>query len=860
MPPRREDRPLNSFRNILQLEQARKFDDKAVIGGLDAFISQWQTKLRAHFSAAAANKLFNRPYSQMSPAQRAHWVESCLSHLNSPPAIEPSFPARSVIPAESLSSCPDTGAGIQSPPFPRRGDPRAPSPHQPHHPSVTPAKKPSPPKPPLLPDPEALQKPVTTLRGVDTKTAEKLARLHVHTVHDLLYHFPRYHKDYSRRFKIADLKIGQEATVIATVRESFRTKLGAKGRPATRAAVYDETGNLSVVWFGNTFLARQLKSGRKVALSGKVDAFGGAPVMENPEYDIINNNTPLINTARLLPAHPLTRTLHPRTFRRIIWNALRIWSPSIQDFLPQDTLSRLPLMSLPKAVVHAHFPKSPDDYEEARSRLAFDELLLLQISVLQRRRQWKDAARGASINAAGSAVQAFLDALPFTLTGAQQRCLQETLADMAGGVPSMNRLLQGEVGSGKTVVAVAALLAVASMGFQGTIMVPTEVLAEQHFKTVCQLMGRLHNPIQEDNLMAASLDPQSPPICVGLVTGSTRKRLRDTLQQRAADGNLDVIIGTHILIQQTMQIPNLALSVVDEQHRFGVMQRAALRGKSDTTPHVLIMSATPIPRTLALTLYGDLDISTIDEMPPGRTPIVTRQVPPDKRTLAYDFVRGQVRKGRQAFIIFPLIEESELTEAKAAAQEYERLSQHIFPDLRVGLLHGRLPARQKNAVMTAFHNRDLDILVSTPVVEVGIDVPNASVMMVESADRFGLAQLHQFRGRVGRGPHKSFCLLLAEDPSDYARQRLEAIEKYNDGFKLAEVDLQLRGPGDLFGTRQSGLPTLKMARLADRDVLINARNEAARILHRDPHLTHPDHQPLANELNRYQTPATAEVA
>ena len=582
--------------------------------------------------------------------------------------------------------------------------------------------------------------------------------------------------------------------------------------------------------------------------------------MESPEYDVINNGLPLIHTARLLPVHRLTRNLHPRTFRRIIWSALLRWSPSIQEFLPPDTLDRLPLMPLPKAVVHAHFPKSPDDYEEARSRLAFDELLLLQISVLQRRRQWKDAAQGKPIDASGPAVQSFLDGLPFTLTGAQQRCLQETLADMAEGSPSMNRLLQGEVGSGKTVVAVAALLAVAAMGLQGTIMVPTEVLAEQHFNTVCQLMSRLHNPIQEENLMTASLDSESPPISVGLVTGSTRKSLRADLQQRASDGNLDVIIGTHTLIQQTMQIPNLALSVVDEQHRFGVMQRAALRGKGRTTPHVLIMSATPIPRTLALTLYGDLDISTIDEMPPGRTPIVTRQVPPDKRTLAYDFVRGQVRKGRQAFIIFPLIEESELTEAKAAAQEYERLSRHVFPDLRVGLLHGRLPARQKDAVMTAFHNRDLDILVSTPVVEVGIDVPNASVMMVESADRFGLAQLHQFRGRVGRGPYKSFCLLLAEDPSDYARQRLEAIEKYNDGFKLAEVDLQLRGPGDLFGTRQSGLPTLKMARLSDRDVLINARNEAARILHRDPNLTHPDHQPLANELNRYQTPATAEVA
>ncbi len=857
MQTRHDPNLLDSFRKILQLEQQRNFDNGAVTTGLDEFLSRWNPQLLALLPKAAdAVNLFSRPYSPMSPNQRAEWVDTCLSLLNSSLTAESLTPPPSVIPAKAEIQSPPPPSTCHSEEAPRRRI--SPPEHTQSHPPA-PAKKPSPPNPPP-PDPAALNNPVTHLRGVDKKTAAKLERLHVHTVRDLLYHFPRYHKDFSRRTKIARLKVGEESTVIANVSEARQTRLGAKRQIATRAVVTDDTGDLNVVWFNQAYLARQLRGDRKVSLSGKVDSFGGAPVMENPEYDIIINNSPLINTSRLLPVHPLTRDLYARTFRRIIWNALRRWATSVQEFLPEDTLTRLDLMPLPKAVVRAHFPNSLDQFEEARGRLAFDELLLLQISVLQRRRQWKDEARGASIDSSGPAVEAFLDALPFTLTGAQQRCLDETLADMAEGVPSMNRLLQGEVGSGKTVVALAALLAVAAMGLQGTIMVPTEVLAEQHFKTVCDLMGRLHNPTRDENLMSASLDPQGPPISVGLVTGSTRKRLRDSLQQRAADGDLDIIIGTHTLIQQTMQIPNLALSVVDEQHRFGVMQRAALRGKSQTTPHVLIMSATPIPRTLALTLYGDLDISTIDEMPPGRTPIVTRHVEPHNRNAAYGWVRDQVNEGRQAFIIFPLIEESELTEAKAAAQEYERLSQHIFPELRVGLLHGRLPSRQKDAVMTAFHNRELDILVSTPVVEVGIDVPNASVMMVESADRFGLAQLHQFRGRVGRGPHKSYCLLLAEDPSDYARQRLEAIEQHNDGFKLAEIDLQLRGPGDLFGTRQSGLPTLKMARLADRDILISARNEAARILHRDPHLTHPDHQPLANELARYQTPATAEVA
>ena len=840
MDTRQDPHPLNAFRNILQLEHERGFDNKAVTTGLDEFLARWNPQLRAYLSNTDdANNLLARPYSRMTPNQRAKWVETCMRLFDSSP-LHPS-----PLMGEGL----DGGAPLPKPK-------RAPSPpvNRPFVPKI-PLPESSPP-----PDPDVLHSPVTNLKGVDAKTAEKLARLHVHTVGDLLYHFPRYHREYSRRTKISRLKPGEDTTVFATVSQASRAMLGHKGRAATRALVSDSTGDLNVVWFNQPYLAKQFRPGRRIALSGRVGTFGGVPVMENPEYDLVYEGSPLINTVRPLPVHPLTRDLYPRSFRRIIWDALWRCAPSVQEFLPPDTITRLRPMPLPEAVIRAHFPESNEIYEEARRRLAFDELLLLQISVLQRRRQWKDAARGAPIDDAGNAVQTFLNSLPFTLTGAQQRCLDEILADMAEGVPSMNRLLQGEVGSGKTVVAVAALLAVAAMGLQGTIMVPTEVLAEQHFNTACQLMGRLHNPVQEENLVSASIDPQSSPISIGLVTGSTRKSLRNALQQRAADGDLDIIIGTHTLIQQTMQIPNLALSVVDEQHRFGVMQRAALRGKSNATPHVLIMSATPIPRTLALTLYGDLDISTIDEMPPGRTPIVTRHVEPHNRNDAYEWVRGQVTEGRQAFIIFPLIEESELTEAKAAAQEYERLSQHIFPDLRVGLLHGRLPSRQKDAVMTAFHNRDLDILVSTPVVEVGIDVPNATVMMVESADRFGLAQLHQFRGRVGRGPHKSYCLLLAEDPSDYAAQRLEAIEKHNDGFKLAEIDLQLRGPGDLFGTRQSGLPTLKMARLADRDVLINARNEAARILHRDPHLTQPDHQLLADELSRFQTPATAEVA
>ena len=819
--------PLDSFRNILQLERAKGFDDKTVSGGLDRFIQRWQEELSSAFSASAsAGRLLSQPYSKMTTAQRKRWVDRWLALLEEPSAA---WTEDTPKPPEDQVSPPP------GPPSERRSKPAAPGLSQ--------------------------DAPVTRLRGVDAKTAAKLARLGVSTVRDLLYLFPRRHQDYTQRSKIADLGPGQEATVIATVWEASQTRLGRGGSlKATVAVVGDETGNIRVVWFGQTYQARQLSTGTRLALSGKVGFFRRNLVLESPDYEVINDKSPLIHTGRLVPVHPLTEGLTGRNLRRIMWLALERWAPGLEEFMPREVLNRVGLEGLSQAVAQAHFPEDWDSWQQARQRLAFDELFLLQMAVQLRRRDWEEGAQGITIKADGKVISSFLKALPFSLTGAQERCLNEILTDMARGTPSMSRLLQGEVGSGKTVVALAALLAAATSGYQGSIMVPTEVLAEQHFGTVCKLMSGLARPVQEENLITAYLDPHPQPISVGLVTGSTKKSLKRELQQRASEGSLDIVIGTHALIQEEMEAPNLALAVVDEQHRFGVMQRAALRGKGDVTPHMLIMSATPIPRTLALTLYGDLDISTIDELPPGRQKIVTRWVPTEKRDDAYGFVRKQVGSGRQAFVICPLIEESEAIEARAATEEYQRLSREVFPDLRLGLLHGRMGAREKERTMAQFRGGELDILVSTPVVEVGIDVPNATVMMVEAADRFGLAQLHQFRGRVGRGEHKSYCLLLAEDPSDLARERLSAIERIHDGFQLAEVDLSLRGPGDLFGTRQSGLPNLRMARLSDQDLLAQAREEAARLLQGDPDLSHPEHRLLAQEVARFQGQVSSEVS
>jgi ATP-dependent DNA helicase RecG len=486
--------------------------------------------------------------------------------------------------------------------------------------------------------------------------------------------------------------------------------------------------------------------------------------------------------------------------------------------------------------------------------------LTLQLAVLGRRRESRVEIAGISVDPTAGVVGNFLGSLPFNLTGAQSRCIDEISNDMKRGAPPMNRLLQGEVGSGKTVVALAALLSAAATGFQGALMAPTEVLAEQHFRTISGLLGGLARPVQDGNRVTAYLEALGRPVSVGLLTGSTRQRARRELTELAVGGQLDLLVGTQALIQSGVEMPQLALAVMDEQHRFGVMQRSALRQKGVENPHTLVMSATPIPRTLSLTLYGDLDISIIDELPPGRQTIKTTWLGPERRDAAHGFVRRQVRDGRQAFVIYPLVEESDQVDAKAAVEDHRRLSEEVFPDLRVGLLHGRMPPKDKDKVMRQFRDGELDVLVSTAVVEVGIDVPNATVMLVEGADRFGLSQLHQFRGRVGRGEHQSYCILLCDNPSTVAKERLSALEQIDDGFRLAEVDLELRGPGDFFGTRQSGLPDLRMASLSDRDLLNAARREASQLMESDPELTAPEHAALSRQVARFLDHASGEVS
>ena len=821
------------FRNILELERSNGFNDRAVIGGLDSFVRLWAESMASRAGKSSESRQLLRPgYAKMDASQRAQWVEQWLSLLE--------------------------GGRPPSNPEPAKSEPEVQQ-----KPSRTSSARSNPRKANATPVPPVeigLDSPVTDLKQVTRRLPDQLARLEIGTVRDLIYHFPTRHIDYTRKAKISELWPGQDITVEGRIAEAHERTLGRSRRKATEAVLTDETGSVNIIWFGQGYLARSLKAGTGLAVSGKVDAFQNRPVFESPEFDILKPGLPQVNTGRLVPVYPLTHGLIGRAMRGLTWQVLNDHLGLLEETLPDDTLSGVSLSQLRAALLQAHYPESLESCNRARRRLAFDELLTIQLSVLSRRQREVGLLEGVKVPADRGFLDTLLADLPFQLTDAQRRSLDEMLGDMRQGTPPMNRLLQGEVGSGKTVVVLIALLAAIAQGYQGAMMVPTEVLAEQHFQTVTRLLGGMADTTQGDNLLTIYLEIMGRPITVGLLTGSTRARPRNRLKALAAEGTLDMLIGTHALIQDGVEMPRLALAIMDEQHRFGVLQRSALRQKSEENPHTLVMSATPIPRTLTLTLYGDLDISVIDQLPPGRQEIQTRYVQPDRREAAYGFLRREVNDGRQAFIVCPLIEESEVIEAKAASDEHQRLSKEVFPDLKLGLLHGRMSAAEKDKVMRSFRDGDLDILVTTAVVEVGIDVPNATVMLIEGADRFGLSQLHQFRGRVGRGEHKSYCLMLSENPSATAQERLSALERTRDGFQLAEIDLKLRGPGDFFGTRQSGLPNLLMAHPSDLDLLDIARKEATKIIEEDPELQQARHAGLAGQVARYVERVSGEIS
>jgi len=804
---------VESLRKVLELEHSKGYADSAVFGGLDKFLRNWAGQATESITDSQSLNRFHKlhladsDYASLTKQQRKEWVKAVLDFLSEEEGGEAGKVEVKPIPLVSKRS------------------------RRPRQPGVV-AK-------------QSIDAPITVIKGISSSMATKFGKLGVKTVRDLLYFFPHRHLDYSQRKSISQLTEGEEETIIANVWQAHETRLG--GRRSTEAIVGDETGNVRIVWFNNPYLAKTLKTNTRIVVSGRVGLFNGRHVFESPEWELVEDRE-LVHTGRMVPLYSLTQGLRPRQVRNLMKGVVDQWTWQAEDFLPPELRERCNLLELPQAISQAHYPEDEEVKAEARVRLAFDELFILQLGVLGKKRDWQESQPGSPFSVKTSVLNAFLDSLPFKLTSAQQRVLEELLADLQRQQP-MSRLLQGDVGSGKTVVATAALLMAAANGYQGAFMAPTEILAEQHFATIGQLLSRVgHQEEKEDYLFSYS-GVLSRPLTVALLIGDVTQAKKHELQQRIANGDIDIVIGTHALIQKDVEFYRLGLAVVDEQHRFGVTQRSALRQKG-FSPHMLVMTATPIPRTLALTLYGDLDLSVIDQLPPGRQVVKTKWLKPTQRESAHAFIRRQVADGHQVFIICPLIEESEAVQARAAVVEYQRLSEEVFPELRLGLLHGRMSSDEKDKVMRHFRSGEMDILVSTPVVEVGIDVPNATVMLVESADRFGLSQLHQFRGRVGRGQEQSYCMLLSQNPSEVGRQRLDIIEKVQDGFQLAEEDLKLRGPGEFFGTRQSGLPDLRMARLSDVALLELARSEAIKLFEIDPGLEQPEHHLLAKEVAR----------
>ena len=865
---------LERFRRVLLQEQRLGYRDRGALGGLDRFIAAWAADLRQRAPHLDRRLEELKPrgvsYRAFDGPARAAWVSEALAWLDQ------ATPLLDQAPADRVPSPSGRGQGEGEPSRPSSDSPRTASsvpaktaaasrraqagPEQSRsnvvesaHPEPVEGRATSPVRAPASP----LDTPLSHLIGVGPATSNRLKRLALLTVRDLLRNYPRRYDDFTALRHVADLRIGEDQTCVATVWSAGERQLGRRLR-GTEAIVGDETGNIRVVWFNQPHVARSLQPNSQVVLSGRVTLFRGQRVFENPTFEPWRAE--LLHTARLVPIYALTEGLYAKTVRELAKRVVDRWAGAVPEVVPESARAEQSLLPVAEALKQIHFPDNADRLAEAQRRLAFEEFLLLQVGVLRQRQEWQ-AALGMAL-LAPAVVDEFIASLPFVLTGAQRRALDEVLGDLARAVP-MSRLLQGDVGSGKTVVATTALLVAVACGAQGVLMAPTEVLAEQHYRTLSDLLGRGGREVGP-GLFTIPAHPEAvegsqgereaaarPPLRLRLLLGGMTARQKAQVRAEASRGEADIIIGTHALIQESIDFPRLGLSVVDEQHRFGVMQRLSLRHKG-FNPHMLVMTATPIPRTLALTLYGDLDVSTIDEMPPGRQPIRTRWIGPEHREVAEAFLRQQLEAGRQAFVICPLIEESEAIEATAATQEWERLRTDVYPDFaeRIGLLHGRMSTKDKESVMRRFRDGELAILVATPVVEVGIDVPNATVMLVEAADRFGLAQLHQLRGRVGRGKHQSYCLLVAEDPSPEAQERLKLLERISDGFALAEEDLRLRGPGEFFGTRQSGLPELRLARLTDTTLLAAARQAAQAVLATDPSLSQPEHATLRAEIER----------
>jgi ATP-dependent DNA helicase RecG len=846
---------LEKLRKFFRLEHENGYANTAIIGGLAEMLGYWEGEARAdgiqeEVIQAVVQRL--RSYDGLSPQSRADALKGLWKRIGdtypeaqqkprspagqsrpeaskpaSPKQEQPRQPASDFPPSWETGSRSAQSEGSKPRPMAARSAQgvQARSEHVPGaRTSATPA---------------ALDAKLTVLQGVGPRHADTLAKLGLYTLGDLLYYYPRRYDDYSQLKPIKELFYGEQVTVIGTIQSVHTRPIRGGKASIIEAIISDGTGSLRLSFFNQPWLANRFKQGDAISVSGKVDQYLGRLVMNSPDWESVEVES--LHTNRIVPVYSLTERINQKWLRNLMKQVVEYWAPAVADALPESIRNSARVMPLGDALLQVHFPTSQDKLKAARERLAFDEIFYLQMGVLRQKRDWKSVeARHFSISDEWLATR--LNSLPFTLTFAQQTALSDIRVDLDSGKP-MNRLLQGDVGSGKTVVAALAAAMITSNGAQAAIMAPTSILAEQHYRSFTNLLKDLLKPEE-----------------IRLLVGDTPEVEKEEIRAGLANNSIKIVIGTHAVIEGPVQFSELQLAVIDEQHRFGVEQRAELRSKG-TNPHLLVMTATPIPRSLALTLYGDLDISVMDEMPAGRQPVNTYVLRPQERERAFTLLRGQIKDSKQAFIIYPLIEESEKIEARAAVDDYETLSKEVFPDLKLGLLHGRMRPSEKDDVMLKFRDRQYHILVSTTVVEVGVDVPNATVMLIEGADRFGLAQLHQLRGRVGRGSDQSYCLLIPTHEDATENERLQAMAESTDGFFLAEKDLQIRGPGEFLGTRQSGYASsLRMASITDVKLIEKARIQAQNLFEQDPDLSRPENTLLAEALRRFWGEGKGDVS
>lgn len=809
---------LEKIKKFLKLEIERGYDNRAVVGGLNKIIPAWEQE--AHQEGLPflvirqiCDKLSQYPSYSTDLREKIvqEILEIAVNSLNFTPETAFSPPHEEEMDYPLLNNnAKKTTISTTS------------SNLAPHH---------------VKGKPNGLDANLKVLPGIGPKNAQNLEKLGLHKLEDLLYFFPRRYDDFSKMKPINQMRFGETLSVAGTVQKSQLREIKGN-RTLFEAVISDGTGSLRVSWFNQPWLEKNLRPGAQVVLSGKADMYLGRLCMNNPEWELLDQEH--LHTNRIVPVYPLTAGVSQKVLRRLMYQTVNFWAERVADFLPDEIRSAGDLLPLSRAIRQIHFPESDINLNLARQRLAFDEIFLIQLGVLRQKQNWQNqTAHKFEISEEWLTSQ--INRLPFPLTNAQHRAIGEIRADLSSGRP-MNRLLQGDVGSGKTVVAALAIAMVTAAGMQTALMAPTSILAEQHYRNFQKLF------VRSDTNDPAPFNAAE----VRLLVGDTPEKEKQEIREALASGEIKLLIGTHALIEDPIEFKNLHLAVIDEQHRFGVAQRSALRAKGNN-PHLLVMTATPIPRSLALTIYGDLDLSVMDEMPIGRQPIETHIFTPLERERAYSFIRAQIRQGYQAFIIYPLVdqEQSETEDALAAVQQQQRLQNEVFPELKIGLLHGRMRPEEKELVMRKFRDQEYHVLVSTSVIEVGVDVPNATVMLIEGANRFGLAQLHQFRGRVGRGNAKSYCILIPDDEDAAENERLSAMVETNDGFVLAERDLQQRGPGEFLGTRQAGFADLRIANLTDVHTIEKARNLAQQLCEKDPQLSDPRHQPLLEKLNAF---------